>query len=91
MPATINIGKTATARFNEYDAQGIVVPPVGAVTFNSSNTAVATVDPSTGICTGVTPGTSVISAVDAGDNMQASDTLTVADVATTATLVLTAN
>jgi hypothetical protein len=91
MPATISIGKTATAKFTELDAQGVAVPPVGAVTFSSSNPAIATVDPTSGVATGVAPGSAVISAVDAGDNLQASDTLTVADVAVSATLVLAAN
>ena len=91
MPATINVGKTATAKFTEFDAQNVAVPPVGQVTFSSATPSVATVDPASGICTGVAPGTSVISATDAGDNLMASDTLTVADVAVSATLTLTAN
>ena len=92
MPASIVVGKTATAVFTEFDGGGNKVPPVGAVTFTSDNAAVATVDPASGIATGVSVGTANISAIDAGNNLTASDALTVtADVATTATLVLTAN
>ena len=91
MPATVQVGKTASAVFTEFDAQGNKVPPVGAVTFASDFTAVATVDPSSGVATGVSIGTANISAVDAGDNLTASDVLTVVDTATSATLVLTTN
>lgn len=92
MPASIAVGKTATAVFTEFDAGGVAVAPVGAVTFTSDNPAVATVDPTSGIATGVTAGTANISAVDAGNSLTAADALTVtAALAVTATLVLTAN
>jgi hypothetical protein len=98
MPATIQVGGTATATFLEWSGPGgtgVQVPPVGAVTYSSDNPAVATVDPNTGIATGVSAGTANISGTDAGNNLTASDVLTVSapppPVAVSATLNLVAN
>lgn len=91
MPATIRVGKTATAVFTEFDAAGVAVPPVVAPAFSSASPAVATVDPASGVVTGVSAGTSVISGADSGDSLSASDTVTVTDPAVSATLILTAN
>jgi Bacterial Ig-like domain (group 2) len=80
MPATIQVGNTATATYLEWsgpNGTGSQVPPVGAVTYASDTPGVATVDPNTGICTGVSAGTANISGVDAGTGLTASDVLTV--------------
>jgi Big-like domain-containing protein len=80
MPATIAVGKQAQATFTEWDGPngtGNKVPPTGAVAFESDNPAVATVDPSTGVCTGVSGGIANISGLDQGNNLSASDVLTV--------------
>jgi uncharacterized protein YjdB len=95
MPATIHVnGHGAVAVFTEFDAPGGTgnkVPPIGPVSFTSSDPTVATVD-ATGNCAAVAPGTVTISATDAGNSLSASDTLTVtAAIAVSATLVLTAN
>ena len=98
MPATILVGATATAVFTEFTGPGgtgVTIPPIGAVSFASDNAAVATVDPASGIATGVSAGTANISGTDAGNSLTASDVLTVTaappPVAQSATLVLTAN
>ena len=94
MPVTIEVGKQAQANFKEWsgpNGTGTELPPVGAVSFASDNTAVATVDPASGLATGVAPGTANISGTDAGNSLSASDVLTVsAPVAQSATLTLTA-
>src|SRR6266536_5716604 len=60
MPATIIIGGTANSLFQEWTGPGgtgTVVPNAGAIAYTSDNTAVATVDPSSGVATGVGEGT----------------------------------
>jgi hypothetical protein len=98
MPATIQVGQTATATFLEWsgpNGTGVQVPPSGAVSYASDTPSVATVDPNTGIATGVGPGTANISGTDAGNNLTASDVLTVQAAppppAVSATLTLVAN
>ena len=101
MPATITVNGTATATFLEWSGPGgtgVQVPPTGAVAYSSDNTAVATVDANTGICTGVSAGTANISANDAGlpaPGLPASDVLTVTaappPTAVSSTLTLVAN
>lgn len=95
MPASIAVGKTATAVFTEFDGPngtGNVIAPIGAVSFSSDNAAVATIDPATGVATGISAGTANISASDAGNSLSASDVLTVSGaLAQSATLVVTAN
>jgi hypothetical protein len=98
MPATIQVGGTATATYLEWsgpNGTGSQVPPVGAVTYSSDTPAVATVDPNTGIATGVGAGTANISGLDAGTGLTASDVLTVQapppPAPVSATLTLTAN
>ena len=98
MPATIQVGQTATATYLEWSGPGgtgVQVPPTGASTYSSDTPAVATVDPNTGICTGVSAGTANISGVDSGTSLSASDVLTVVaappPVAVSATLTLVAN
>lgn len=89
--ATIRVGKTATAVFAEFDANGVAVPPVTPPVFTSSDPTVATVDSASGVVTGVAAGTATITGTDSGDNLSASDSLPVTDPAVSATLVITAN
>lgn len=101
MPATVIVGGTASPLFQEWtgpSGTGTVVPNAGAIAFTSSNPAVATVDPASGVATGVSAGTAVISGADPVNNLTASDTLTVnapppppPPPAVSATLSLTAN
>lgn len=92
--ATILVGKTANSVWQEWsgpNGTGDKLPPAGAVTFTSSDAAVATVDPSSGLVTGVAVGSATISGTDAANNLTASDTITVQEVAQSATLTLVAN
>jgi uncharacterized protein YjdB len=97
MPATIVVGQTATAVYTEWsgpNGTGTALPDAGAVTFASSDTVNAPVDPNTGIVTGVGPTTATITGTDATNGLTASDTCTVTSPITTAqsaTLVVTAN
>lgn len=91
MPKTIAPGGSAQAVFQEWtgpSGTGTKVPNAGPVTFSSDNTAVATVDASTGAVTGVADGTCNISGVDSSNNLSASDVLTVQSPAVSATLTL---
>ena len=101
MPATIVVGGLgATAVFTEFtgpNGTGSVIAPLSTPVFSSSDETIATVDQS-GNITAVAPGTATISAVDNGNNLSASDTVTVSaatppppPVAESATLVITAN
>lgn len=93
MPLTINVGGKATAAppaFKEWDGPngtGNQVPPVGPLNYTSDNTAVATIDTS-GAIAGVAAGTANITVTDAGNNLSATDVLTVQAVAVSATLAL---
>jgi Bacterial Ig-like domain (group 2) len=95
MPATILVGGTANSLFQEWtgpSGTGTVVPNAGTIAYSSSNTAVATVDPASGVATGVSAGTASITGVDSVNSLTASDTLTVNNpAAQSATLTLTAN
>ena len=97
MPATILVGKTATSLFQEWtgpNGTGTVVPNAGTIAYTSNNTAVASVDPVSGIATGVSIGVAVIVGTDPVNSLTANDTLTVtapASGAVSATLSLTAN
>lgn len=95
MPATIHInGKGAQATFTEFDGPngtGDKVAPIGPVVFASDNTAIAAVDPASGLVTAVAVGSCNISGTDQGNNLTASDSLTVAPApAVSATLTLSA-
>ena len=93
MPLTVHIndapGKAILTEFAGPNGTGQVVPPVGAVSYVSSNPAVATVDPASGALAYVSAGTATITGTDAGNGLTASDTLTVtAATAQSATLTL---
>lgn len=78
------------ASFQEWSGpggSGSVVPPTGAVSYTSSNSAVATVNSSTGQLAYVSTGTTTITGADAGNSMSASAALQVdPPVAVSATL-----
>lgn len=95
MPATLTIGQTANSVFTEFsgpNGTGVVVAPIGPVTFVSSDPSIATVDPNTGLVTAVAAGAATITATDEGNGLSASDSVSDSPlVATSATLVITAN
>ena len=98
MPASILVGKTATAVYKEFDGPngtGNELPPAGTPNFSSSDPTVATVD-STGKITGVHPGSAVITGSDPANGLSASDTVSVSQAppsptAQSATLTITAD
>jgi hypothetical protein len=82
MPATIKVGQTTSGVFTEFDGPngtGNVVAPSGPLAYASDNAAVATVDPASGIVTGVSAGTCNIGAQDpaSANKVTASDSCTV--------------
>jgi hypothetical protein len=94
MPATLLVGKTGTAVWQEFsgpNGTGDKLPPAGAVTFTSDNNAVATVDPSSGLVTAMAIGTCNISGSDAANSLTASDSVTVTETAQSATLTVVPN
>lgn len=92
MPVSLAVGKTATAVLEEFVSQGgEQVPDVGPVSFTTSDPTIATVDAASGLITAVAAGTATIAGLDAGNNLTASDTVTVTAVATFASLVITPN
>lgn len=94
MPATLLVGQSATAIWQEFsgpNGTGDKLPPAGAVTFSVDNAAVATVDPSSGAIMAVAIGTATISGTDAANSLTASDTVTVTETAQSATLTVTPN
>ena len=97
MPVSIAVGQTTSGVFTEFDGPngtGNVVAPSGPLAFASDNAAVATVDPASGIVTGVSAGTCNIGCQDpaSANKVTASDSLTVtggaSGVAVSATFVL---
>ena len=95
MPASLVVGKTATAVLHEWTGlggTGTEVPPIGPVAYASSDSTIATVDMTSGLVTAVAPGTATITGTDAGNSLSASDSVTVtAPTAQSATLVITPN
>lgn len=92
--ATILVGKTASSNWQEWsgpNGTGDKLPPAGNVTFASSNPSVATVDPTSGVVTGVAFGSAQITGTDGANNLVASDTVNVTEEAESATLTLVAN
>ena len=95
---SILVGQTAAPAYQEWsgpNGTGDELPAAGAVTYQSSNPAVATVDPNSGIVTGVSAsggsGTATITATDAANNLSATCQVTVVEVAESATLNYTPN
>ena len=95
MPATLQVGQTATAVLHEFsgpNGTGVELPPVGPVSFSSSDDTIATVDPTSGLVTAVAAGTATITGTDAGNGLSASDVVSDTPVvAQSATLTLTVN
>jgi hypothetical protein len=94
MPLTVKLTDTpGVAKYQEFNAEGAPVGPVGTVQYASDNEAVATVDPNTGQLAYLSVGSCNIAGGDSGvpDGLPASDVLTiVADTTpTTSTLTLT--
>ena len=102
MPASVQVGGTATFTFEEFTGAGgtgsqVAPTDVAAITVTSSQTATATVATPTansaGIvtakCTGVAVGTVTITGTDPANGLTASDTLTVTAVVASATGILT--
>lgn len=93
MPADIAVGQTATAVLHEWTGPGgtgLEVAPIGPVSYSSDNASIASVDPNTGLVTGMAAGTANITGTDAGNGLSASDSVTVSvPVAVSATLVIT--
>src|SRR5271166_1975549 len=91
MALTLLPGQQGQAVFQEWSGPsgtGDKLMPAGAVSYVSDNTSVATVDPATGIVNAVALGTANISGTDAANSLTASDVLTVAETAVSATLTL---
>lgn len=78
---SIQIGKTAQAILEEFDAAGLLVPNIGPLTATSDNPFVASIDSSTGVVTGVAVGSANITVTDSGNGLAASAPISVADVA----------
>ena len=95
MPATLSVGQTATAQLHEFtglNGSGSEIPPIGPVTYSSSDDTIATVDASTGLVTAVGPGVATITGLDSGNGLSASDIVSDTPVvAQSATLTLTVN
>ena len=98
MPVTLTVGQSATAKLHEFsglNGTGTELPPVGPVSYTSSDPTIATVDLATGVITTVAPGTATISGSDAGNGLSATDTVSVQAApppkAQSATLVITPN
>jgi uncharacterized protein YjdB len=95
MPITLPVGSTATAVLHEFtgaNGTGTEVKPIGPVTYSSSDSTIATVDPSSGLVTAVAAGVATITGTDAGNSLSASDTVSDTPLAaTSATLVITHN
>lgn len=92
--ATLLVGKTAQAVWQEFsgpNGTGDKLPPAGAVTYSSSDPAVATVDPSSGLVTAVAIGTATITGTDAANSLTASDSVTDTEVAQSAILTVVPN
>lgn len=94
MPVTLLVGQTANPTYQEWsgpNGTGDPLPPAGAVTYASSDATKVSVDPSSGVATGVALGSATITATDAANGLSASDAITVTEVAQSATLTFTPN
>lgn len=88
MPATLEVGKTATAVAHRFKGT-TEIPLLGAPVYSSSDPSVATVDPASGLITAVAEGTVTITGTDT-DGLAGSDTLT-DTITQTIQLVITPN
>lgn len=77
---SMNVGNTASPSVVE-TAAGVTVAPIGPLVFASDNSSVVSVDPSTGVATGVSAGTANVSVIDQGNNLTDSVAFTVSAVA----------
>ena len=95
MPATLQVGATATAVAQEWsgpNGTGSKLAPAGVIAFTSSDPTIATVDPASGLVTAVGPGTATITGTDPVNNLSGSDTVSDTPlVAQSMTVVVTAN
>lgn len=69
---SMNVGKTATPSVIE-TAAGVPVAPAGPLVYASDNAAVVSVDPTSGVATGVSAGSANVSVLDQGNGL--SDTV----------------
>lgn len=94
MPAQLQIGQTAQASYFEWtgpNGTGSQIPPAAPPAWVSSNPAIATVDPVSGLVTAVAAGTATITGTDAVNGLSGSDTVSdQPPVAVSATVVVTA-
>jgi hypothetical protein len=89
LPTAVAVGSQLQSVFQEFsgpNGTGTEVPPIGPVTYSSDSPAVATVDPNTGIVTGVsntasgtggTAGLATITGTDQGNGITASGQVSV--------------
>jgi hypothetical protein len=94
MSLTVHVNdKPGVAVYQEFDGPngtGNKVPPVGTVSYSSSDPTVATVDSTTGQLAYLKAGSTVITGNDSGVSLPASDTLTIlAGTPVSSTLTLT--
>lgn len=86
-------GSPAGVGFQEFDGAngtGNQVAPIGPMSYLSANPAIVSVD-ANGLLTAVAVGSAEVTATDTGNSLAASDTITVVDVAQSATLNAVAN
>jgi len=72
---TLTVGQTSQASAHEFSGlagAGVELPLAGAISWASSDAAVATVDPASGLVTAVGPGTATITATDAANGLSGS-------------------
>ena len=87
------VGSAAGVGFQEWDGAngtGNQVAPIGPMQYTSAAPAIVAVD-ANGNLTAVAAGQAEVTALDTGNNLQASDLITVVDVAVSATLNAVAN
>lgn len=67
-PVSMAVGNTASPSVVE-TAAGAPVAPIGPLVFASDNSSVVSVDPNTGVATGVSAGSANVSVVDQGNGL----------------------
>lgn len=78
-PASVQVGSTIPLTAQAYDAG--FAPVSGTYTWSSGDTTIATVDPSTGVVTGVAGGSTTVTATETSSGVQGDTTVTVSSVA----------